>query len=228
MSFILDALKKAESERNRRVAPVLMDARVAPPRRGLPAWAWVLGAVLLVNLGLLGWILWRAPAQQATGQLSLQPTSDGDGGQPADGSMTAAIPATPIAQASPATPTGTPPMEGAGAQRAPEPAAGNPPGAPALPGIAAAAPPAPDTRPPADIDALPTLYELRAAGVTLPELQLHLHVYDPAPAQRYVLLDAQRLREGEYTPNGVKVERITPTGVVLEASGRRFRLDTGG
>lgn len=231
MSFILDALKKAESERNRRVAPVLMDARVAPPRRGWPAWAWVLGAVLLVNLGLLGWILWRAPAQGATTPLSTPPISGVDSRPPADdGSATTVTPATPAAQASPTAPTvaGTPPAQTAGILRATDPAAGNPPGAPTLPGIGAASPIAPDTRSPADFDSLPTLYELRAAGTALPELQLHLHVYAAAPADRYVLLDAQRLREGEYTPNGVKVERITPTGVVLEASGRRFRLDTGG
>ena len=29
------------------------------------------------------------------------------------------------------------------------------------------------------------------------------------------------------TPNGVKVEQITATGVVLEAVGRRFRLEAG-
>lgn len=227
MSFILDALKKAESERNRRVAPVLMDARVAPPRRGLPAWAWVLGAVLLVNLGLLGWILWRTPAQDPVAQQSTQAINGADSGRPADES---AIPATPVAQTSPNAPpvAGPSPAGTAGPQRAPDPATGNPPPAPALPGLAAASAPAPTVRSTADYDSLPTLYELRATGVTLPELQLHLHVYDPAPANRYVLLDAQRLREGEYTPNGVKVERITPTGVVLEASGRRFRLDTGG
>src|SRR5690606_37897797 len=227
MSFILDALKKAESERHRRVAPVLMDARVAPPRRGLPAWAWVLGAVLLVNLGLLGWILWRTPAQDPVAQQSTQAMNGADSERAADES---AIPAKPIAQTSPTSSpvAGTSPAGTAGPQGAPDPATGNPPPAPALPGLAAASPPAPAARSPADYDSLPTLYELRATGVTLPELQLHLHVYDPAPANRYVLLDAQRLREGEYTPNGVKVERITPTGVVLEASGRRFRLDTGG
>ena len=79
-----------------------------------------------------------------------------------------------------------------------------------------------------DSDSLPSAQELRYAGVALPELQLNLHVYDPAPAHRSVLLNGQRMREGEYTGNGVKVERITPAGVVLEAGGRRFRLDAGG
>jgi hypothetical protein len=78
-----------------------------------------------------------------------------------------------------------------------------------------------------DDEDLPGANELRAAGIALPELQLNLHVYDPAPVHRYVLLNGQRLREGEYTPDGVKLERVTPTGTVLEASGRRFRLDVG-
>ena len=30
MSFILDALKKSEAERNRKSGPVLMDMRIAP------------------------------------------------------------------------------------------------------------------------------------------------------------------------------------------------------
>jgi hypothetical protein len=81
---------------------------------------------------------------------------------------------------------------------------------------------------PDDEEQLPSADELRAAGVPLPELQLNLHIYDLAPAQRSILLNGLRLREGEYTPDGVKVERITPQAVVLEASGRRFRLGTGG
>ncbi len=66
MSFILDALKKAESERNRNSGPVLMDVRISAPRRRLPVWAWMLGSVLLANLAVLGWLLLRpAPARRA-------------------------------------------------------------------------------------------------------------------------------------------------------------------
>src|SRR6185369_6283865 len=61
MSFILDALKKSESERHRHSGPVLMDVRIAPPRRRLPIWAWVIAGVLLVNVLLLIWVLWLAP-----------------------------------------------------------------------------------------------------------------------------------------------------------------------
>src|SRR5262245_31506530 len=66
MSFILDALKKSESERHRHSGPVLMDVRIAPPRRRLPTWAWVIASVLLVNLLLLVWLLWLAPKHHKT------------------------------------------------------------------------------------------------------------------------------------------------------------------
>jgi len=78
-----------------------------------------------------------------------------------------------------------------------------------------------------DVASLPTVQQLQAAGVALPPLLLNLHVYDPTPALRYVLLNGLRLAEGEFTPDGIKVERITERGVVLEASGRRFMLPAG-
>lgn len=210
MSFILDALKKAESERNRRVAPVLMDARIAPPRRGLPAWAWALGGILLVNLALLGWLALRQPATPPATSASAAPTLQTD----AAPTQPAPLPAGVADQAAMPAPAG----DSAPAQGAPPSPAIELPRAP--PRAVAPAP----ARTSIDEDRLPGIHELRAAGVALPELQLNLLVYDPAPAERAVLLNGQRAREGEYLPNGVKVERITPEGVVLEAGGRRFRL----
>jgi general secretion pathway protein B len=182
LSFILDALKKAESERNRQSGPVLMDARLAPPRRHLPAWSWALGIVLLANLAILGWLLLR-PTHTPT--VADQPP-------PALGA-----PAQPVAATPPPAVVSTPPS----------------PGAPATP--------LPEYL---DPDSLPTAQQLQATGVRLPALELNLHAYDPAPQNRFVMLNAARMREGEFTPDGIKVERITPRGVVLEASGHRFLL----
>jgi general secretion pathway protein B len=81
--------------------------------------------------------------------------------------------------------------------------------------------------PAADLDNLPTQRELQARGISLPPLLLNLHVYDASPALRYVLLNGLRLAEGEFTPDGIKVEAITERGVVLEARGQRFLLPTG-
>lgn len=218
MSFILDALKKAESERNRRVAPVLMDARIAPPRRGLPAWAWVLGVALLVNLALLAWLALRQPAAAPPAAV-----------QAAEVDQAASLPTPAASSPSPAPSAG----QGPAADAAPATGAARMPGdtPPATASALPRAAPAPTAAAPAadysDEDQLPGIHELRAAGVPLPELQLLLHVYDPAPSHRSVLLNGQRVREGEFMANGVKVERITPQGVVLEASGRRFRLVAG-
>lgn len=69
MSFILDALKKSETDRQRQNGPALFEVRVAPPRNGLPLWAMGLAALLAVNLLIVGWVLLRRPAaaEAATG-----------------------------------------------------------------------------------------------------------------------------------------------------------------
>lgn len=201
MSFILDALKKAESERNRQSGPVLMDARLAPPRRHLPVWAWVLGVVLLANLAILGWLLLRRDAPPAAA------------GQPPSAITAPAAAATAVSPASTAPAAPAPPPVAA-TTPAPLPGAALPPPAPAAGYL--------------DPDSLPTAQQLRARGVNLPVLELNLHAYDPAPQNRFVMLNSARMREGEFTPDGIKVERITPRGVVLEASGHRFLLVRAG
>jgi hypothetical protein len=66
MSFILDALKKSETDRQRQNGPALFEVKVAPPRTGLPLWAVGLGVLLAVNLVIVAWVLLRRPAQAET------------------------------------------------------------------------------------------------------------------------------------------------------------------
>jgi hypothetical protein len=66
MSFILDALKKSENDRQRQSGPALFEVRVAPPRAGFPTWAYALLALLAVNLAVVGWLMLRRPAAAAT------------------------------------------------------------------------------------------------------------------------------------------------------------------
>ena len=68
MSFILDALKKSEIERQRQSVPGLMDTRLSPRRRRLPVWAIALGVLLGINLLVLTFVLTRksAPGAQAS------------------------------------------------------------------------------------------------------------------------------------------------------------------
>ena len=62
MSFILDALKKSETDRQRQNGPALFEVRVAPTRDKLPLWAVGLGGLLAVNLVIVAWVLLRRPA----------------------------------------------------------------------------------------------------------------------------------------------------------------------
>lgn len=217
MSFILDALKKAESERSRNAGPVLMDVRIAQSRQRLPVWAWILGCVLLANLALLAFLFMRKPAA-----VSAQPVAVV---VPAAAASAATSPA-PAPAPTAVTPTVTAPaviLEPV-LQLAP-------PGLPA-PVPAPVVTPAPAAPAPAPllprIDNLPTWQDLVAQGVSLPTPQLTLHVYDEVPANRYVLLNSRRLREGDELADGIRVESIVPRGIVLNARGRRFVLLAGG
>lgn len=70
MSFILDALKKSESDRQRQSGPALFEVRVAPPRTRLPLWAIAIALLLLVNLGIVMWMLLRHQTHPATADVS--------------------------------------------------------------------------------------------------------------------------------------------------------------
>jgi general secretion pathway protein B len=59
MSFILDALKKSENERQRQVGPSLADVQVTQRRANKPWWAVAVGALLVLNLGVLLVVLMR-------------------------------------------------------------------------------------------------------------------------------------------------------------------------
>jgi hypothetical protein len=183
---------------------VLVDVRIAPPRRHLPAWAWVLGAVLLANLGVLAWLMLRTPVVPA----ATAAAPAGTGTTAAPSATPGAVAATPVAPPSPLPPPTLPPTA---ATTFPAPAA------------TAASQPARA----ADLSNVPTLRDLQSRGIALPPLLLNLHVYDPAPSLRYVMLNGLRLAEGEFTPDGIRVEAITEGGVVLEARGQRFLLPNG-
>ena len=75
-----------------------------------------------------------------------------------------------------------------------------------------------------DSPTLPSRDDLLAAGAAIPEANLNMHVYDATPALRFVLLNGQRLREGDVSREGLRVEQILPDGVLLSAGGNSFML----
>ena len=137
MSFILDALKKSESDRQRQSGPSLFEVKVTPPRRQLPIWAVAIAVLLGVNVIVISWMLLRHPASQ-------QPAASAQ-------STTAAPPARNPVQEPPAVRQAiAPPGQGsAGSEQSgtvPAPSSGTAPpplsGA-AAPSFSGAAPPSP-------------------------------------------------------------------------------------
>jgi hypothetical protein len=61
-------------------------------------------------------------------------------------------------------------------------------------------------------------------GANLPQLRLDLHVYAARPQDRFALINMHRMHEGDSLQGGVRVESITPEGVVMSHNGSRFLL----
>ncbi|MDE2305373.1 MAG: hypothetical protein KGL34_07430, partial [Gammaproteobacteria bacterium] len=79
MSFILDALKKSESERQRQATPGLLESSFAPARASTPRWVIALLALFAANLAVVGAILLHRPAptrpeEPAAGPAATAPT----------------------------------------------------------------------------------------------------------------------------------------------------------
>ena len=252
MSFILDALRKSEHDRQRQAGPGLAEVAVARAGSRTRMWATAAVVLLLVNLLVVGMLLLR----NATREPSAGP------GAPAG---TAAVAGTTDATSPPrpAPRREVPPML--------RPATDAPPAA-AKPGernaleaelpvppersLASvtqsrdvALPPEPAVRPAttpprsrgkvvyetepltgpdpspaaAATRALPSADDLIAQG-GLPPLHLDLHVYAGNPAERFVFVNTRKYREGETLQEGPTIEEITRDGAVLSYRGNRFVL----
>src|SRR5580698_4065376 len=99
MSFILDALKKSESDRQRQTGPALYEVRVAPPRAGLPLWAVAIAALLAVNLGIVLWMLLRSNARETAAVQTTPPAAAAVAPTPAPAAV---VTAPPVATSAPA------------------------------------------------------------------------------------------------------------------------------
>ncbi|MDP1901363.1 MAG: general secretion pathway protein GspB [Rubrivivax sp.] len=197
MSYILDALRRSQAERDRGQVPGLnahpLPADTAPRgRRGIRT-AW-LAVGLALGLGVIG-ALWLWPeAPQPPPRPGLPPV--------------AALAPSPVP--APVPPPQPLPAPLPTVVSAPAPAAavaGPAPGA--GPGAAPAKPAAAELRtvPWAELGA-----ELRRE---LPPLALGGAIWSENAASRFVLVNGQVVREGEAAAPGVTLERIAPKSVLL-------------
>jgi general secretion pathway protein B len=318
MSFILDALKKSESDRQRQTGPALFEVKVAPPKARFPVWAVAIVALLVINMMIVGWLLLRRSSRGDETSAAAQNAQSAAAAAPIQAPGTASMPAQPAGNslstnspsangasrnentgsppvstmsAAPNTATGGSPNNGAPATFAPpapqsanaqqSPAMSNPParetgqqqgrlpdsytrlpdaearqtdspahlpdrdqseptlaGTPRDSGADTGA--SPDDYAPAADPGSPLfkghvkrgtesgymLYQDLAVtnGADLPQLRLDLHVYAAKPQDRFALINMRKLHEGDSLQGGVRVEAITPDGVVMSHNGTKFLL----
>ena len=222
MSFILDALRKSDAERQRAAAPGLADVRYATRRTRRNIWLPILVVVLAANVAFMG-VQWFSRGSDRPAEVAATPPAAG--GQPAAAPAPAEAPGTrdairPLARE---TEYGDPVLEPEVEREfaaPPEPASEpEPKPAPVAP-VAPAAP----SRILANKD-MPTAEQLIGSGVlSMPMLNLDLHVYSDKAASRFVVINSRKYKEGGQLTEGPTVESITSDDVILAYQGQRFTL----
>lgn len=231
MSFILDALRKSETARRRSEAPDLfatMPGTIAPvpARKQWPLLA--IGGVGVLSLIAALWLF----SQRNSSPSAALPVSDAV----TDANAPPSAPTATETQAPAPIPTTSEPPQQAIATEAPA-APMNASPAPAATTVARdlpAPPPEPDTAAtapqiqpstPATGDQVVSLADLDPeARKQLPPLKLSMHLWNEAPSQRFVIVDGQRLKEGDVLGE-IVVERITRDGAVLVWRGSRLKIE---
>ena len=245
MSYILDALRKSDQQRQRGAAPTLLAAQTAAIAPKQPAvLTYGLLAVVLVGAGVvIGWLRpWQTEptAPHTPVSVIVKPV---ESNPPAPGPAPSAIAPRPpsrelqTTQAEPARSEMAPQSKDAtqpaqAGSVAPEnvPRAKTKPRTRAKPEmdgpphvVAAAAPEkaaadAADGPPVISIAELPP--QVREA---LPVMTISVHGYSDNPEGRLVGINYRILREGDSVVPGLELQQITPDGMIFSFKGFRFR-----
>lgn len=254
MSFILDALRKAERERNIGRAPSLED--VTHPVRRSPAAArsWRPLALLGLVLGLLllTYLLWpseltetnvASPANlpaAAPAESSAPPAPTPAPVDPPEAALDESVQAESLRDLVDGSVVNPAPAQVPRAN-APAPTAGVAPSQ-----VQAPAEPEPAPEPESEtgtahaepVDPEPLLAPPSAAAVGIsslrdmpeayrnafPQLRVDVHVYDADPARRWVLIDGTKYLEGSTLTQGPRLQSITVDGIVFEFNGQTVLL----
>lgn len=216
MSLILEALRKSEADRRRGETPnvhVELSPSPMPRRSHLPAWAWWTIAAVM---GAAGWWFLHARTSQLSPETVIPAAStpaafhdetEMDPLPPVKHlslqPMRAATPA-PVAMASRITAVSSVRQD-------------------SIPVIATPAPIPILASSPAERDLLRLSDLSIQERKGLPPLKLTMHMWNDDPAQRFVILDGNRLHEGDRVGDAT-ITTIMTDGVLLDWNGRRLKL----
>jgi len=202
MSYILDALRRAEAERERGSVPGLHTQPVAAPTAPAapaslrPALLWVGALALVLLVGTLAWLMRLRPAAPEPATVAVSP-------------RVAPAPAPPL----PAAPMAIAPSEAVKVV----------PVAPVLPprSTAVSEPASAGGTPPAIVpwDRLPDS-QRRA----MPVLAIGGAIWSESAANRMLIVSGQLLHEGDTAAPGVVLEQIRPKSAVLRWKDLRYEV----
>lgn len=212
MSYILDALKKADRERKqgeipdlKSISPVVVDGM---ERRGNLIWPVM--AIALVAVSLSWFKPWEGKSPDRMDGIAVQ--------------RPAPLVATPAAKPVAAEVLEVAPRPVAAVQRSEAVKEISGPQADVQTTEAAAT--VPDETAAAS-DALPGIMELPASiRNSLPAIKISGHIYDENPSSRMVIINDKVMHEGKYLNNDLMIEEITDNGIVLNQSGTLFSMTT--
>jgi len=207
MSFILDALKKSEADRQQQSVAEFSAVPTSPRRQSIPRWLWFVGLLLAINIVVLISLLLRPEAgapQQLVPPAASTATTPATGDQPQ-----------PSFAERVATARKSPPEQQIAVVEARK----------SNQNLIKPVLISQDPSAVAERDLYPTLQEVRVRGsIDLPDLHLDIHVFSPDPDDRFVFINMTKLREGSTLAEGPVVAEITPGGVVLRHEGQVFLL----
>lgn len=224
MSYILDALKKSDQERQQGTSPGLYSAHGPIPygiktaslfSRHRILWLFIIGLVLSLACSMLIFIRSRQTVADSPSVIEKAPPF------PAEAETTKMRqPEQPSGQLNPTTVTMQPEIIIKEKDRviktvAIEDRSTEPPVV-----INQEDPGDPETSP-------PLLQELSAAlKAEIPSLKFAGHTYALEPYQRLIIINGKILREGDTISPGLRLLEITWNGVTIDFKGTRFRVDT--
>lgn len=224
MSYILDALQRADAERARGSVPTLHDRPPATPplhtrfggqqRVGLA----LATTVLVVGLGAAGWWLWPATPSPAPAE-PITPLP-----------LPAAVSALPATQpkppaSTPQAPPATPKATASASALAAVPATTAPPKTKTMDTVKVAAASTPPASPATKTALPPLMAELpEATRLQIPSLAITGAVYSENPAQRLLLVNGLVLGQGSQVAPDLTVVEIRANRSEFDFRGTRFRM----
>ncbi|MDH3980873.1 MAG: general secretion pathway protein GspB [Gammaproteobacteria bacterium] len=250
MSYILEALRKADRERTLGDVPDLESAHWGVRRPGRSwRWLWIVVALLLFNAALLGYLLNRdgadvervvdkapaippivlsppVPPAQLPAPVE-QPLLDVRPEVVAPPSIEpkAMIEAPPVPVTVEKPPVTVRPKVAVQPHVAPKPVIDSPQVTVPAARVVQAQQPLTETADTAETG-VPEWGELSLefrSRFALPHIDVH--VYAEEPRRRFILVDLKKYREGETLQSGAVLEEIQPNSIQLYYQGTRFRVD---